>query len=539
MSDIAAKLKKLDLKGPRTDNAPDDLDPVFVPLDWVDWSTPPKDSRMPGFLAKLCKYKPKIDLLCSVCKDNGELRCGAYGARYCSKNCQDSDWKRHKKVCKTFAEWDYSARPSEDHYLAMFLPTDKTNSELVWYRFPSGAAELLVTHPDVHRLEYREPVGRCTQINTSIVLERRMWVGHGIALLDIYGLTDMEEDGLLNINKSITSLASAGSMAFYAGPHMIIAFEGNKDGPPDKGMDVSQRDWSYMMDYLVLNPKNPSIHVLPDYLPAQFSTRINDLRSILVSDIHHINEPVESAIAPVSHWSLSGPCSLAFQIGLPWKTRCVLGSELASVPVQMRYLSIYLRRQPRPGDDDDAVDWVTASNYKCGSIIITSTATMRIVHKHHVKAFIKYLDYSRKNRIVPSKDGFMAYWDNYAAVTSNFEDMHFIPHPYHLLPRRQDLVAVPGESDDHRDAVMNLLGHFSARGYKMEMVTKQDVFLPVDVVAPYDTEGRFQFTDEERSVPSGSYAPFGSAIAGTREEEAGRGKGKDAGGEGSSSVPGV
>jgi hypothetical protein len=38
----------------------------------------------------VCKARPEEMFLCSGCM----------GARYCSRDCQRSDWKLHKKLCK-------------------------------------------------------------------------------------------------------------------------------------------------------------------------------------------------------------------------------------------------------------------------------------------------------------------------------------------------------------------------------------------------------------------------------------------------------
>ncbi|KAL2111585.1 hypothetical protein VUR80DRAFT_9795 [Thermomyces stellatus] len=516
LPDIVAEVRAREARCSATDGTPGDAEPVSVPLNWIDWADPSDERRVP-VLAKLCSVKPEIDRLCSTCEKEGVCWCGAYGVRYCTRKCQKEDWRRHKLICRMFAKWDYSTRPSEDHCLAILCPTDQKEPELFWCRLTDDETYLEVTHPDVHRLSHRKPRGLAIQVNISASL-RRLYLGHGLSLLDVYGLTEIEKDGLLNVNKSIRTLTAPGALTFYSGPQVIFAFEGNDVGEPGKGMDVVPRDWRHATDYILLSRQNPSVSVT-GVLPVLFSTRLNNTASLLVNQIHHIEKPIENVLTPVSFFPRGGPCSAAFQLGLPWKTRCVLGCELGGFSNNMKHLAAYLYRRPRRGESG-SFEWTTTSQYKCGSIIIMAVASGRVVHQHHVTALNKYLDFSLKRCIVPSKEGFMEYWDTYIDITNHFEDMRSIFNPYQGLPLREHLVVSPGESSHHRRALMNLLGHFSSNGFKMEVQKVNDVLVPVDVTAPFDVTGNFEFTDEERDVPSGSFAVFGTALRGTREEEA-------------------
>jgi hypothetical protein len=42
--------------------------------------------------------------ICNLCKKNAKFQCGKCNiTRYCSKQCQCTDWARHKKICKTLS----------------------------------------------------------------------------------------------------------------------------------------------------------------------------------------------------------------------------------------------------------------------------------------------------------------------------------------------------------------------------------------------------------------------------------------------------
>ncbi|KAI0154633.1 hypothetical protein GGR57DRAFT_502382 [Xylariaceae sp. FL1272] len=56
-------------------------------------------------------------------------------ACYCCNGCQRADWSVHKTMCKTFASFDMSTRPSNDHILGVRFP-EKEKPKLVWVHCP-------------------------------------------------------------------------------------------------------------------------------------------------------------------------------------------------------------------------------------------------------------------------------------------------------------------------------------------------------------------------------------------------------------------
>ncbi|SPO02948.1 uncharacterized protein DNG_05627 [Cephalotrichum gorgonifer] len=436
----------------------DGLESVVVPLTWADSLI----ERRPDVLSRLCKAKPAVDDLCALCMSPGTSRCGSCGQRYYRKE-----------------------------------------AELTWCKLTSDPSGLEIAHPDVNRLSSCPLRGFTAHVNTSLATGR-LFLGHGLAILDVYGLKELEKNGLLNFNKCINNLSAPGALAFYAGPHVVFAFEGNEVGLPAKGIDVVPNDWRYATDCIVMKPTNAFFTDLPSLaIPSAMSTKINNTKSLLVSKIYGIQKPIESVVAPMAYWPVSGPSALAFQIGLPWKTRYVLDCEVGTVSEDMKYLKRIYRPRPRNSSGDRSYDWVTTWKERCGSMIIMSIANIRVVHEHHVLAFNKYLDYSLNRCIVPSRKGFLEYWGKYMAVVSIRSDVTFLANPYHELPLSEELTVAPGEDFQYRKALVNLLGHFASRDWKMEVEEKDGVLIPKDVLVPFDPEGDFEFSEEDRDVPSG------------------------------------
>ncbi|KAG8664667.1 hypothetical protein FPOAC2_10370 [Fusarium poae] len=77
-----------------------------------------------------------LDVLCTICGSSDARRCACcHSAAYCSLECQQTDWRTHRLLCRKFSEHaqgNFTNRPSPTHHLAVFFPMDKTRPSLVW-----------------------------------------------------------------------------------------------------------------------------------------------------------------------------------------------------------------------------------------------------------------------------------------------------------------------------------------------------------------------------------------------------------------------
>ncbi|KAF2103202.1 hypothetical protein NA57DRAFT_52730 [Rhizodiscina lignyota] len=73
------------------------------------------------------------DPLCANCpKPHSKICAGCRSIHYCSKKCQKADWPTHKLLCRSFATFDISTRPTEWHYRAILFPTDERTPHFIW-----------------------------------------------------------------------------------------------------------------------------------------------------------------------------------------------------------------------------------------------------------------------------------------------------------------------------------------------------------------------------------------------------------------------
>lgn len=77
-----------------------------------------------------------VDVPCTICGSSDARRCArCHSAAYCSLECQQTDWRTHRLLCRKFSEHaqgNFANRPSPTHHLAVFFPMDKTRPSLVW-----------------------------------------------------------------------------------------------------------------------------------------------------------------------------------------------------------------------------------------------------------------------------------------------------------------------------------------------------------------------------------------------------------------------
>ena len=75
---------------------------------------------------------PADPLMCAMCSHEGTRCTGCLEVRYCSRECQRSDWPIHKLVCKAFGDFSDVHRPSARHKRARRIPDDEDLPHFVW-----------------------------------------------------------------------------------------------------------------------------------------------------------------------------------------------------------------------------------------------------------------------------------------------------------------------------------------------------------------------------------------------------------------------
>lgn len=86
--------------------------------------------------------------LCLVCTKTVKHECSrCHSTKYCSPECQKADWAVHKILCKAYATFDFTTRPSPNHRLGIFFPENEPKPRFIWLAYrSSGLVDQFLAH---------------------------------------------------------------------------------------------------------------------------------------------------------------------------------------------------------------------------------------------------------------------------------------------------------------------------------------------------------------------------------------------------------
>ncbi|KAJ8680544.1 hypothetical protein QAD02_016331 [Eretmocerus hayati] len=185
---------------------------------------------------------------CVLCDKSGARACSkCHSINYCSKACQLSDWNIHKQLCSTFATFDNSSRPSDQHTRAILFPVEDTKPQLVWVPWKWEDDDGIKWHctdtSSFLKLDKKHPCQSRSVVHYNPILQR--------ALDDQIIITYRDEflyDGS-KVNMSIAN-ASCGKSSkdlHWRGP--VIAY-GKKGQSDIFCRDLGMEDFRHIIDFL-------------------------------------------------------------------------------------------------------------------------------------------------------------------------------------------------------------------------------------------------------------------------------------------------
>jgi hypothetical protein len=260
---------------------------------------------------------PAVVQFCTVCEKKNAKHCARCSCTsYCSKKCQQDDWKTHKLLCATFAAFAATNRPTSDHYRAVLFNPDKTKPEFVWLRCKwirdtddeGDGYQMLETAAIIGN----DSMGKHLPIQYNTRLKRPLPNTINIVHRDTF-LIDGSRP-----NKSVASVTATqpGGYHDWRGPIIAEARSGQSLDPPGcKDFDLI--DFRHVADYFLSYAHEP--------LNAQaIVERVKGVRINCLGDVKMLKRPhFEEIELPTTDviFTKHDTSDIANRIGLPILTR--------------------------------------------------------------------------------------------------------------------------------------------------------------------------------------------------------------------------
>ena len=318
-------------------------------------------------------------IYCSIQGRKAQLRCArCRELLYCSDYCRQTDKECHMLICHKWRNFvENNDPPTKHYYRAIYLPTlpgDKCRTEplspveLVWVKIArkwdnDDRILIDIVHHELVEDEdsemvtvdlLAEPTGPYPSdmsdlpgtsevvLNTSRALCN--WpIGHGVSMISFDGSPykpvleagykpdrasdpafsdDMDQANTWTgeLNTFMAKLHLPGAMYIERGPRIIFSFVPISGGPAL--VDLSLRDFRYVVDYFRNNPKNPRLNE-----PERCSHTDTGLPALQIMDLKHsmtkrlgIEQEFHRIVAPQkSCWDAGIKyCLIPYFLGLPW-----------------------------------------------------------------------------------------------------------------------------------------------------------------------------------------------------------------------------
>ncbi|KAJ8680481.1 hypothetical protein QAD02_016268 [Eretmocerus hayati] len=216
------------------------------------------------------------DSKCFFCNKSGARSCSkCHSISYCSTRCQKKDWSTHKLLCASFASFDISSRPTDEHVRAIFFPVNDPRPQMVWLHLRCGENEgtkcqSVDTSPFLGLDENNQKDSRTDVISYNHVLHRKLSNSIHVSFCN----SPRHDESVAN--KSIANMsASGGNIHFWQGPVTSYGSNGTvRIGIAEEitYRDLDMVDFRHIVDYLTESRDHRIPHTIR---PNTVGVRIN------------------------------------------------------------------------------------------------------------------------------------------------------------------------------------------------------------------------------------------------------------------------
>ncbi|KAJ8680482.1 hypothetical protein QAD02_016269 [Eretmocerus hayati] len=255
---------------------------------------------------------------CFFCNKSGARSCSkCHSISYCSPKCQRRDWRTHKLLCASFASFDNSSRPTDEHVRAIFFPVNDSIPQLVWLHCrwcenEGTRCQSVDTSPFMGLDTNKQQDSKTDEISYNHVVDKKL------PNLIFVNFCDISCDVELEANKSVANTCALdGNIYFWQGPVIAYGIVGLGGTKEITYRDLDMVDFRHIVDYL---RESHNYRIPRTIKPSIIGVRIN-----CVGDRNQLNRPfLELVEVPPNDNIFAEPntdSDIASCIGLPILTR--------------------------------------------------------------------------------------------------------------------------------------------------------------------------------------------------------------------------
>ncbi|KAH6982542.1 hypothetical protein EDB80DRAFT_768201 [Ilyonectria destructans] len=261
-------------------------------------------------------------VLCTICGSPNARRCVVcLSAAYCSLECQQTDWRTHRLLCRKFAacaQDNFATRPSPKHYLAILFPMTEKRPSLVWVDSKKDEYEVR---------DYFHPV-----LNHLLHIPGNDYIGRGLRQVKgnvLRGRENNQDTLHICIHGTFpTLIGDTWGEFIWKGP-IVAVMRAGTDFEPRRSTDITLTAYRDAIDYLgyyrdtigsMIDEPGRHHHlskvVLADRTSKAIGVRINCRRD---QATRHEPQMVEVAVPkthPLFNLKSDDPCDIPSLFGL-------------------------------------------------------------------------------------------------------------------------------------------------------------------------------------------------------------------------------
>ena len=260
---------------------------------------------------------------CTICDSPNAKNCArCRSTKYCSPECQQSDWPSHSLLCSQYST--HAHRPDPSYKRAILFPPNEANPKLIWVEckteqdedFPGLKWESSQVQEHLGgKLGKYDALPEFMPIKRNLLRDRDLSNTLEVICRDTFLLDGSE------INKSVVKATHGATGHGWRGPIVALKKKG-LGSDPRHYMDIDMQDYRDVVDYFI-SYRDESVQDVEvragDRKGKVRGVKINcrgDQRTFGVEEFSAVNVPVDH---PVFFDSVMAPISKL--VGMPLRTR--------------------------------------------------------------------------------------------------------------------------------------------------------------------------------------------------------------------------